>query len=54
VFVVYDENSQGVHFDLGMAFALRKPVMVINEPARSLGEKSFAAMLIAGGCNCGK
>ena len=41
--VVYEEGSQGVHFDLGMAFALRKPVVVVW----GQGEAGFAEMISA-------
>lgn len=30
VHIIYNPNSQGIHFDMGMAFALRKKVKLIN------------------------
>ena len=40
VFVIWDGKSQGCLFDLGMAFALRKPITVISIPPIS-EDKSF-------------
>ena len=40
VHVVWDGVSQGCLFDLGMAFAMRKPITAISLPAQSRG-KSF-------------
>lgn len=54
VAVVYNEESQGVHFDLGMAFALRKPVAVIKGGGvYKGGKKSFAGMIDAWEGECG-
>jgi len=44
VFIIWDENSKGSHFDLGMAFALSKPISVLDIVACEEG-KSFAKML---------
>lgn len=45
VHIFYDGESQGIHFDMGMAFSLGKKIKVIkNEP---YGEgKSFPEMLV--------
>ena len=52
VHVVYNANSQGQHFDLGMAFALGKPLRVITveeaEPQSypgGKGGKSYLRMM---------
>lgn len=44
IHIFYNGRSQGTHFDMGMAFALGKPIVVVkNEP---YGEgKSFPRML---------
>lgn len=44
VHVVWDGESQGGLFDLGMAFALRKPIEIISLPERTDG-KSFQNMV---------
>lgn len=46
VYVIYDKDSKGSHFDLGMAFALRKPIRLINvdDPTP---HKSFFNFLLA-------
>jgi nucleoside 2-deoxyribosyltransferase len=44
VFVIWDGQSQGCLFDLGMAFALGKPVRVIGLPEPTEG-KSFQNMI---------
>lgn len=48
VYVAWDGNSQGTMFDLGMAFALRKPVYVLTGymPPMTKG-KSFQNMIYA-------
>jgi len=46
VHVVWDGKSQGCLFDLGMAFALSKPIIPIKLPPLSVG-KSFQNMIIA-------
>jgi nucleoside 2-deoxyribosyltransferase len=46
VFVIYDGKSEGCLFDLGMAFALHKPVTILACPPVPEG-KSFAAMMRA-------
>lgn len=52
VYVFYDKDSQGVHFDLGMAFALNKTIVYVNRPksdmplhAREISKKSFENVL---------
>lgn len=45
VFVIFDPESYGSHFDLGMAFALGKDIHVIKAPGQT-EEKSFANLLI--------
>jgi hypothetical protein len=44
VFVIWDGESQGCLFDLGMAFAYRKVITVLVAPAESEG-KSFQNMM---------
>ena len=44
VHIVWDGQSQGCLFDLGMAFALRKPVCLLSLPVRTDG-KSFQNMI---------
>lgn len=44
VFVIWDGKSQGCLFDLGMAFAMHKPVGVIALPGPT-EEKSFQNMI---------
>jgi len=44
VFVIWDGQSQGGLFDLGMAFALHKPITVLDAPPRTEG-KSFQNMM---------
>lgn len=46
VYVVWDGISQGCLFDLGMAFALHKPVVVVQLPPETEG-KSFQNMVRA-------
>lgn len=45
-YIIYDEDSKGSHFDLGMAFALNKPIYLINvdDPTP---RKSFFNVLLA-------
>jgi nucleoside 2-deoxyribosyltransferase len=44
IHVFYDSKSQGTHFDMGMAFALGKKIVVVeNEPYEE--GKSFQRML---------
>ena len=35
VFIVWDENSRGSHFDLGMAFAFGRPITLLSYEGRS-------------------
>lgn len=44
VAVVWDPSSSGSHFDLGMAFALRKPILLLDVPPPTEG-KSFVNVL---------
>lgn len=45
VHVFYNSKSQGTHFDLGMAFAMNKPIVIV-ENEEIIGEgKSFPRML---------
>jgi len=46
VFVVWDGESTGCLFDLGMAFALQKPITVLECPMPTSG-KSFQNMMRA-------
>ena len=46
VFVVWDGESQGVLFDLGVAFANLKPITWLKLPERTIG-KSFENMVRA-------
>jgi nucleoside 2-deoxyribosyltransferase len=46
VFVVWDGQSQGCLFDLGVAFALNKKVSPVSLPAPTEG-KSFQNMVLA-------
>jgi len=45
VHIVWDGNSQGCLFDLGMAFALGKKLIVVKVPPPTQG-KSFQNMMI--------
>ena len=44
VHIFYDGTSQGVHFDMGMAFALGKKIVVVGNESYDEG-KSFQRML---------
>lgn len=44
VLVYYDPTSLGSHFDLGIAFALHKPVVLINDPPDP-GGKAFSRVI---------
>ena len=46
VFVLWDGESKGCLFDMGMAFALNKKIFVLSVP-ECLGAKSFQDMLYA-------
>lgn len=46
VFIIWDGKSTGSLFDLGMAFALNKPLTVIDAP-ESTDHKSFQNMMRA-------
>lgn len=44
VHIFYNSTSQGTHFDMGVAFALKKPVVVVENESCEEG-KSFPKML---------
>lgn len=44
IHIWYDSGSQGVHFDLGIAFALHKKLKLINNPPDSEG-KSYIKVI---------
>jgi len=44
IHVFYNPNSQGTHFDMGMAFAFRKPIKVMENVEYGEG-KSYPRML---------
>jgi len=44
IHIFYNKESQGTHFDMGVAFALNKPMFVIESEKYCEG-KSFARML---------
>lgn len=44
VHVCYNSKSQGIHFDMGVAFALGKKVVIIQNELFGI-EKSFAQLL---------
>ena len=46
VFVIWDGKSQGSLFDLGMAFAMNKPLQIVSIP-KLIGSKSFQDMMTA-------
>ena len=48
--VYWDGKSQGGLFDMGMAFALNKPIKVILTPSKTEG-KSFQNMLMEWECD---
>ncbi len=45
IHIVWDPKSQGSVFDLGLCFAMRKPLRVVN-PVRRTHEKSFANAIL--------
>jgi nucleoside 2-deoxyribosyltransferase len=45
VFVVFDPTSRGSLFDLGMAWALKKPITLLNSSLDDQEGKSFAKVL---------
>lgn len=45
VHVFYSSTSQGGHFDLGVAFSMRKPITIIENGPITEG-KSFPRMLV--------
>ena len=44
VHIFYNSKSQGTHFDMGVAFALKKPIVVVENEAYGEG-KSYPRML---------
>jgi nucleoside 2-deoxyribosyltransferase len=48
VHIYFDPNSKGTLFDLGIAFALRKPIRIINLIEKTKG-KSFSNMILEWG-----
>jgi nucleoside 2-deoxyribosyltransferase len=44
IHIFYNNQSKGLHFDLGMAFILKKPIVVVKNELYSDG-KSFPRML---------
>jgi len=44
IHIFYNNQSKGLHFDLGMAFILKKPIIVVKNELYSDG-KSFPRML---------
>ena len=48
VYVCWDKESKGSHFDLGIAFVLGKPLVLINsDQVRRTEKKSFDNVLLA-------
>lgn len=45
VHIYYIPKSQGIHFDLGIAFAFEKKLVVAANEKYSIGTKSFAKMI---------
>ena len=45
IHIFYNSKSQGTHFDMGMAFALNKKIVIV-ENENITNEKSFAKMII--------
>ncbi len=45
VHIVYNSRSSGTHFDMGIAFAFKKTVKVVNSLNFDPNKKSFARML---------
>lgn len=52
VHVIWDGKSEGCLFDLGMAFALEKEVIVISLPEDTTEGKSFVKMIKAWSSDC--
>ena len=52
VHIFYNRSSQGTHFDMGMAFVLKKKIVLVSTAQRT-AEKSFQNTLVdweANGC----
>lgn len=49
VHIFYNPDSQGIHFDMGVAFALGKRICVVKNVTLEPG-KSFARMLVEWEC----
>jgi len=47
VHVIWDVNSSGSHFDLGMAYAMRKPIVAVESIEEIKPGKSYWAAVIA-------
>ena len=47
IFLIFDPSSSGSLFDLGMAFALEKPLVILDAPPPDPGVKSFTVMIRA-------
>jgi len=47
VCIVWDKNSKGSHFDLGMAFALERPVRLIKVVQPDIDGKSYLKVICA-------
>lgn len=47
VHVYYDPNSSGTLFDLGMAFAMNKKIVLVNKVEPTDGKKSFNNFILA-------
>lgn len=45
VHILYNSNSQGTHFDMGVAFALNKKIVIVENEPLTVG-KSFQRMLV--------
>lgn len=45
VFIIWNGESQGCLFDMGMAFALHKPIVIISIPTPPAEGKGFSRML---------
>jgi len=46
IHIFYNPTSTGSHFDLGMIFAYRKPIRLINDVLPTDGRKSFNNVLL--------
>jgi len=46
VHVFWNRSSEGSKFDIGMAYALRKPIVLINPVEIKIGQKTFENVLM--------